>query len=73
MNCGWLLARHYQRKSIPEKNKFKKEKKGKPKTSNPLFFFMGNCTVGAKQLTHQIIMNKGYDQKNSTYNENEGK
>ena len=34
---------------------------------------MGNCTVGAKQLTHQIKINKGHDQKNSAYNEYEGK
>ena len=67
LNCERLLAHHYQRKK-----KKLKVKRGKPKTSNP-FFFMGNCTVGAKQLTRQIIINKGHDQKNSAYNEYEGK
>ena len=63
----WVVA-----SSPLSKEKKKKRKKGKPKTSNP-FFFMGNCTVGAKQLTHQIIIYKGHDQKNSAYNEYEGK
>ena len=72
MNCGWLLAHHYQRKSIPEKKNLKRKKGENQKHPIP-FFFMGNCTVGAKQLTHQIKINKGHDQKNSAYNEYEGK
>ena len=49
LNCEWLLAHHYQRKSILEKLKIKKVENKK----HPVPFFYGNCTVGAKQLTHQ--------------------
>ena len=61
LNCEWLLAHHYKSKLIPKKKKGKKKKKKekrKRKTvenqKHPVpFLFMGNCTVGAKQQTHQ--------------------
>ena len=54
LNCEWLLAHHYQSKLIPKKKKKKKkENSGKPKKHPVPFLFMGNCTVGAKQQTHQ--------------------
>ena len=51
LNCEWLPAHHYQRKSIPGKKK--KKKKRLENQIHPVPFFMGNCTVGAKQLTRQ--------------------
>ena len=54
LNCELLLAHHYQSKLIPKKKKKKKkENSGKPKKHPVPFLFMGNCTVGVKQQTHQ--------------------
>ena len=60
LNCEWLLAHHYQSKLIPKKIKGKKKEKKKRKRKtvenqkHPVpFLFIGNCTVGAKQQTHQ--------------------
>ena len=61
LNCEWLPAHHYQRKSIPEKKKIiiiknlklKKKIKRKKLENQKHTVFMGICTVGAKQLTHQ--------------------
>ena len=46
LNCEWLPAHHYQRKSIPEKQKQKhqqkkkkkEEKSGKPKKSKDIIY-----------------------------------